>query len=354
MTSLYLYGIARAAVPLEFTATGVAGGIRPIRRGEIVAIAGAAPAGCDFQALRREQAMRFLLQHQQVLEDAIAQSAVLPVKFGTLAPDEDAVRQVLAVGGSRFCSQLAELNGRLQMDIAVRWPLEQIFREIADAPRIAEMRRRALASGEVTAKAEVGEAVKAELDSRRAALAGQICSALHAVSHATTVNPAVDDHTVTSVSLLVDRDKRRLLDNTLEALDASTGGQLTFRCVGPLAPAAFATVEVDFPSRESVDWARRKLELGPKVRPDAIRSSYHRLARTCHPDAVQDGAQAAQMDEIAKAYRLLMLGAKTLAPGGEDDELSLDGSGPAWVTIRIAGQDARGAPVGAAIRDLDA
>ncbi|MBI4759358.1 MAG: DnaJ domain-containing protein, partial [Chloroflexi bacterium] len=111
---------------------------------------------------------------------------------------------------------------------------------------------------------------------------------------------------VTNVALLVDKAGRGALDQRLKSLDEEFEGRLHFRCVGPLPPYSFATVEVQVPSFETVDEARRLLGLGEAATPGEIKRAYHRLASRLHPDHNPNSPEAeARMAELTQAYRLL-------------------------------------------------
>lgn len=329
MSSLLIYGIVGTEAGNDVKLDGLADGARLIADGDIAAIVGASPPASEFQGLAREDAMRRLLQYQRVLEAAIVRTAVLPVKFGTVAPDEPAVRRMLIQGHKLLAAQLQQFTGRLQMDVAVEWPLNEIFVEIASEAGISELRARAIASDDADAKVLLGTAVKAALDARRAKLSAGICETLRLAVQDITANPLADERAVANIALLIAREGIDALYATLDRLDADHGGKLKFRCIGPLAPSAFATVEVNFPPRDAVEHAWHTLQLGARATAAEIKTSYFRLARELHPDAAHGGGQSAAMDELAKAHRLLMACAKT---SGEELQLN----GPALLAINIA------------------
>jgi hypothetical protein len=119
---------------------------------------------------------------------------------------------------------------------------------------------------------------------------------------------------VTNVALLVDQEGRGALDRRLEVLDEEFAGRLHFRCVGPLPPYSFATVEVQVPFFEAVDEARRRLGLGETAPPGEIKRAYHRLAGRLHPDHnPKDPEAEAHMAELTQAYQLLTAYAESRA-----------------------------------------
>ncbi|MBU0512807.1 MAG: J domain-containing protein [Chloroflexi bacterium] len=107
-----------------------------------------------------------------------------------------------------------------------------------------------------------------------------------------------------------------MLDERLDLLDEEFEGRLHFRCVGPLSPFSFATVEVQIPAFEDVDKARRHLELGETTTASEIKRAYRRMAGQYHPDHNPDDPEAeARMTEITKAYQLLTAYAENVQRG---------------------------------------
>ena len=354
MSSLCIHGFVSAETPLAFEANDIAGGLRLCAEGGIAAIVAAAPE-CGFHQLPREQAASLLLRHQQVLEAAMAQTTVLPAKFGTSAPDEQAVRRMLIQGNPLLGTQLADFAGRLQMEIVVLWPLDKIFAEIAADPKIADLRTRAQASSDAAMKTQLGEAVKAALDQRRASLSEEICSVLRGAAIDMAVNPIMDDRIVANVALLINKGDLCHLETVLERLDAENDGRLIFRCIGPLPPANFATVAIEFPPREAIDRARRILELGPQASQGDIKSAYHRLARAHHPDSAGHDGQDARMSELSQAYRFLMTCAKARTSEAKDGTSLFDAdAADGIVLIEIVRQDLRTAAGSGAARECAA
>jgi hypothetical protein len=205
MSALYLYGVIGAENPLTLSIDGLAGGVHVIAEGDLGAIAGAAPE-CELQGLTREQAVRFLLKHQEALEIAMAETTVLPVRFGVIAPNEAAVRRMLDQGADLFHARLEEFAGRCQMEIVVSWRLDRVFAEIAREPEIARAQNAIPAGAGEDERAQFGLMVKAELNRRRSSLAEELAAELKAVARDIAVNPLMDDSMVANFALLLEKD----------------------------------------------------------------------------------------------------------------------------------------------------
>jgi hypothetical protein len=328
MSAVYIYGVVKSGEKsgktLSLSVDGVAGGVRLLEEGELGAIVGAAP-DVPLRDLTREQTLRLLVKHQETLEAAMAETTVLPVKFGAAAPDEAAVRRMLAQGGTLLKERLDEFAGRQQLEIVVTWELDQVFVEIGAEPDIVLARQAIMASGngigDNATRLEFGQKVKTALERRRAAAAKKIREGLSSIALDIAVNAVMDDRMVANFAVLLGKKDGAALDGALEALDADFKGSLRFRCVGPLPPTSFATVEVAFPSRQAIEQARQTLNIGGAADKHEIVSAFRQLARENHPDlgaAEEQGAE--RISQLSGAYRLLMAQAKLQGLDGDIDD----------------------------------
>ncbi|MBI1881281.1 MAG: GvpL/GvpF family gas vesicle protein, partial [Chloroflexi bacterium] len=274
----------------------------------LAAVVSASPL-TDYRGLQRNEAAHYLVAHQRIVEALMQDGSILPVKFGTVLPDEDAVRHLLTQGETFFQTALERFAQQVQLELIVLWNLQEVFQEIGQMEPIAQFKARLAARPPEETESErvaVGQLVKALLDRRRDALRDCLLPLLREVALDLVVNPLMNDSMVANVALLLDEAGREALEQRLEELDKTFEGRLTFRCVGPLPPYSFATVEVQAPSFEGVDEARRYLGLAETVNPAEIKVAYYRLAGRLHPDTNREDPEAeTRMAELTQAYKLL-------------------------------------------------
>jgi len=312
MGATYVYGIIPAGNQVVFDE--VAGvdderdEVYTVAHRDLAAVVSASPSA-DYRGLKRDQAARYLVAHQRVVEAVMQVFTILPAKFGTVLPDEDSVHRLLVQGETLFRTTLEKFADLVQMEVVVLWDLQQVFQEIGQEAHIAQLK--AQVEGRppeetLIERVAVGQLVQASLEQRRTSLRDYLLYWLRKIALDSVINPSMDDSMVTNVALLVDGAEQKALDRRLELLDEEFEGQLTFRRVGPLPPYSFATVEVEVPSFEAIDEARRHLGLGETAAPGEIRRAYHQLAGQAHPDHnPDDPAAEARMTKLAHAYDLL-------------------------------------------------
>lgn len=315
-TSIYVYAIvpAQLATDEAIGADPAAGRLWTIAAGPFAAVVGNGP-NAESRGLSREDLVLQLLAHQKIIEQIMQAAPVLPVKFGTFVPDEASVRTVLERGGQAFRAAFDRLAGCVQVEILVKWDVKTVFAEIANEEAIAGLKKKwelNVGPSDEALRVVLGGLVKESLDRRRAALAASLSDALRAVAVGAIAYPATADQVVLHLVLLMKADQMAALDRCLETLDAAHADRLTCRCIGPLAPYSFATVEIEIVEATALTQAMRLLGVGPTASAAQVRAAYRRAAKSVHPDAAGAGVGgSASMVALTDACRILSLNAET-------------------------------------------
>jgi hypothetical protein len=235
--STYVYGITSAAHPaLPEGTTGVGEPPRPVRvltAGDLAAVVSDAPEG-----LRPKR--KDLLAHQNVLSEAGAAGCVLPMRFGSVAPDDDAVTGVLTERAEHYAERLRALDGKVEYNIKASHVEDAVLhRVMSENPEIraqAEANRQA-GGGSYEDKIKLGELVAAAVKAREADDAAQVIQAVEAEAAAVSQGPESTGWLL-NASFLVDRDTAaRFLEAAEQARQDLP--HLELRVNGPLPPYSF-------------------------------------------------------------------------------------------------------------------
>ena len=324
MTGIYVYAIISAADSRPFEVAGLSPAdpqVGTIRGNGLAAVVGASPL-LDFHDLRREDAVRYLLAHQRVVEAVMRTGPTLPVKFGTILPNEAAVAGLLIRAEALLAPRLSELAEHIQIELIVSWSLEDVLGEVAREDAVIRFKAEVAAQpaeAANSARIALGKLVKESIDRRRETFRNRIMAALRPIAADMVQNALMDDRMVANVALLLPERASEAFDRQLAELDEEFGGRLNFRAVGPLPPSSFATVEVTLQSYEIVDHARRALRLGDRAKLVEIKAAYRRLIRQSHPDvSAATPADKRQAAKLIDAYKTLLAYAEALpaANGG--------------------------------------
>lgn len=235
--STYVYGVTAASHPaLPEGLRGVGDpplAVRVLRAGDLAAVVSDAPE--NLRPKRRD-----LLAHQTVLGEAGAEGCVLPMRFGSVSPDDETVISVLSERAEHYLERLRALENKVEYNVKASHVEDAVLHLVmADSPELramAEANRQA-GGGSYEQKIQLGEMVAAAVKAREAEDAAEVQRVLEPL--AASVEPGPESTGwLANVSFLVDRDEAaRFLEAAEELRQSRT--HLEVRVNGPLPPYSF-------------------------------------------------------------------------------------------------------------------
>jgi hypothetical protein len=240
---VYVYGVVAAADAASISHTGVEGSpVRTVSEGDLAALVSDV-AGGALAAAREVRA------HWRVLEAVSAQTTILPVRFGTVMEDDDAIRtQLLAANGERLSTLLKELVGRVQVAVKGNYRQDELLRGVvAASPTVAALRKRIESLPEDAGYYErirLGELVAAEVERRREDDTARALARLEPLAVATRSEGVGTPDAAFNLAFLVERERLDEFSAAVTALIDELGDRVAVRYVGPLAPYSFADAEL--------------------------------------------------------------------------------------------------------------
>ncbi|MFK0110753.1 GvpL/GvpF family gas vesicle protein [Streptomyces sp. NPDC091217] len=235
--STYVYGITAATHPDLPEGMGGVGDpprrVRVLTEGELAALVSEAPEG-----LRPKR--RDLLAHQNVLAEAGGGGCVLPMRFGSVAPDDGTVTGVLAERADHYRERLRTLDGKVEYNVKASHVeaavLHRVMSENAELRALAEANRQA-GGGTYEDRLRLGEMVVGAVRVREAEDAVEIRQALEPEAAAVSVGPESTGW-LANVSFLVDQGSVMAFLAGVERLRGSHP-HLELSVNGPLPPYSF-------------------------------------------------------------------------------------------------------------------
>jgi Gas vesicle synthesis protein GvpL/GvpF len=236
--STYVYAFAGAAHPLPVDSlTGVGERkppVRLVRHDGLTAVVSDAPE--RLRAKRRD-----VEAHERVLETLSAAGTVLPMRFGTVAADDEAVKAELASGAKRYRELLERLEGKVEVNVKAVHREEPVLRELLGGSQELRDRSEALRAsggGSHQDKVAFGEQLSAALEERRSRDAEQLVAELRPHASAVKLGPPVDGCFV-NVSFLLGATGREDFEAALSRLRQERSELMEIRRYGPLPPYSF-------------------------------------------------------------------------------------------------------------------
>jgi len=266
----------------------------------------------DYSHMPKDTLGRLLVSHQQLIEKVMAKHTIIPMRLGTFASSDEEVSMILSKGYRTIKDIFEKAKNSIEIDVvATLNDFKSFLQEVSEEEEIKQFKQSLLGKkGGVTIddQMRIGLLVKKHADKGKEILAGQIQTALGEIAQNLKAHDLMDDKMVLNTAFLLDKNRQKEFEHKLDEINDKFEDKLNFRCVGPLPPYSFYTLEVKKPQFEEIDWAKKKLGLEKDfITAIEIKKAHRKTALTCHPDKNPDTPNIEQkFDEMTKAYKILL------------------------------------------------
>ncbi|MBJ7903072.1 GvpL/GvpF family gas vesicle protein [Streptomyces sp. DSM 110735] len=235
--AVYIYSVTGKQHPLRLDGLRGVGeepsGLRAVTAGALSAVVSDAPD--NLRPKRRD-----IGAHQEVQERLMADGTILPLRFGLVAADDDAVRAALEERADEYTERLRALEGCSEYHLKATQDEDSLLRQILEESSAARELNDAIRAGtaDVGAPVRLGEMVAREVQARQEALATGVVEALRPFARdVDSTQPTGEDFL--SVSFLVPEDQEEAFLTTELSVAHQLGDDLDLRLHGPLPPYSF-------------------------------------------------------------------------------------------------------------------
>jgi hypothetical protein len=266
----------------------------------------------DYSHTPKHTLARLLVSHQQLIEKVMTKHTIIPMRLGTFAQNNEEIGEILVRGYRTIKDIFERAKNTIEIDVvATLSDLNSFLQEVSEEEEIKQLKQSLLGKkGGVTIddQMKVGVLVKKHLDKKKERLADQVQTALGQVAQGAKVHDLMDDKMVFNGAFLICQNRRQEFEQKVNQLNDEFQEKLNFRCVGPLPPYSFYTLEVKKPQFDQVDWAKRQLGLtNDFVTAEDIKKAHRRSALTCHPDKNPDAPDIeTKFNDMTRAYKILL------------------------------------------------
>ena len=266
----------------------------------------------DYRRVPKETLARLLVNHQQLIEKVMTRHTIIPMRIGTFAGNDEEVRQILSKGYRTITDIFSRAKDSIEFDVvATLSDFKSFLLGISGQEEIKQFKQSLLdkKSGvTIDDQMRIGLLVKKHADKGKEVFACQIQTALGEIAQNFKAHDLMDDKMVLNTAFLISQSRREEFEHKIDELNDEFGERLNFRCVGPLPPYSFYTLEVKRPRFEEVNWAREKLGLVDDfITANEIKKAHLKTALACHPDKNPGTPDIEQkFDEMTRAYKILL------------------------------------------------
>ncbi|WP_158564085.1 GvpL/GvpF family gas vesicle protein [Jiangella anatolica] len=239
LTAQYVYAIVPAGTSVPDDLTGIDdNGIELIAHGPVAAVVGKVETDRAF-GLRDD-----LLAHSRVTDALAGRCALIPVRFGAVVTDTDAVvGELLAPNVDYFADVLDDLAGHRQYVVRARYDEEAVLAEIVrEEPEIAALRdhtRDLAVEASWTERLRLGELVARALEIKRDIDSAALLDLLVPHCGAWNIRAAGEVDHLVDVAFLVADEQLEAFEQAAEQAARDLAGRGRVRLVGPMAPYDF-------------------------------------------------------------------------------------------------------------------
>lgn len=241
-TGIYLYGILPGDVELTSEVRGVGkppGKVRLVRSEDLATLVS------EVDVSKPLGTPEDCLAHEEIVDSTATGSPVLPIRFGAVLTNENAVvDELLKPHRDEFVKALQELEGRIQYVVRGRYVERFILTEILSENRKAAKLREQIHGTDPDAtrglRIRLGEIINNALEAKRQADTRRLLSRMAGHCVSSSVRKPTHELDAAYIAFLVDTSKADELQHTVRDLRKEWQGRVELRVRGPMAPWDFA------------------------------------------------------------------------------------------------------------------
>lgn len=242
----YIYCIIEPNQPRTFGPLGIGGRgdeLHTVCFNYIAAVVSNAPI--RKYTLSRENS----LAHERAIEKVMAEYPVLPVRFATVAEDEEKVRRILQKEYDRFRDLLDKMRDKKELNLKAIYREDVIYKDILEKYEDIRVLKEKVAAHQSEKMhfqlMQIGEMVEQALQREREKHKDQILSILQPLAEEVKANDTYGELMIINAAFLVHKQKEPEFDWEVEGLVDKYDEKMRFKYVGTLPPFNFVNLVID-------------------------------------------------------------------------------------------------------------
>jgi hypothetical protein len=235
--AVYIYSITGKQHPLRLDGLSGVGApsadLRTVTVGPVCAVVSDAPE--DLRPKRRD-----IIAHQEVQERLMADGTVLPMRFGLIAENDEAVLLALEQNAEDYSDRLLALEGCVEYHLKASQDEDALLRQILRESDVARALNDEIRAGTPSPEASLrlGELVAQEVQARQEALASGVVEALRPFARKLESSQPTGSDFLNVSFLVIVKQEEAFLTSELSVAH-QMGDDFDFRLNGPLPPYSF-------------------------------------------------------------------------------------------------------------------
>ena len=190
-----------------------------------------------------------LIPHERAIEEVMKTHTVLPVRYCTIAEDEEKVKKILEKEHDRFKDLLNKFKGKKELGVKAIFKEDVIYKDILEKYKDIKVLKEKIATlpSEKTyfQRAEIGEMVEVALEKEKEIYREDILKTLTPLSLEVKTNYTYGERMIINTAFLATEDNEPEFDQKVQELDAQYGDKIKFKYVGMLPPFNFINLVIE-------------------------------------------------------------------------------------------------------------
>ena len=190
-----------------------------------------------------------MLAHEKAIEEVMKEHTVLPVRFATIAEDEEKVKKILEKEYSKFKDLLNRMKDKKELGLKAIFKEDVIYKDILEKYkeiRILKEKVAALPSEKTYFKrAEIGEMVEAALQREKEIYKKDILDAISSLAIEVKTNSSYYELMIINAAFLVEKYKEAEFDQKVNELEAKYSSKLKLKYIGKVPPFNFINLVIE-------------------------------------------------------------------------------------------------------------
>jgi hypothetical protein len=242
----YIYCIINSGQPRSFGPLGIGGRgdeVYTICFDDIAALVSDAPIG-KYRVSRDNS-----LAHEKAIEKAMAEYTALPVRFATVAEDEEKVKRILEKEHDRFKDLLGSIADKTELNLKAMFKEGVIYKDILEKYediRVLKGKIATLAPEKShNQRRGIGRMVEEALQREKEIVKEDILNTLSPLAVEVKTNDTYGELMIINAAFFVEKEKEADFDQQVQQFGDKYSDKVTFKYVGPLPPFNFVNITIN-------------------------------------------------------------------------------------------------------------
>lgn len=188
--------------------------------------------------------------HQKVIEECQSFNLnPLPVRFGTIANDEQSIRTILERRYDELKLNLIQMQGKYELGLKVFWKDNVAYNEILQDNSYIQSERDRLQSMDPDKtyfqRIRIGEYVEKAIQEKREHEKQDLIKRFQDICCDLSQGRIIGDKMIFNAAFLVDKEQEKLLDEEVNRIAFTNESRLKIKYVGPVPPFNFVEIKIN-------------------------------------------------------------------------------------------------------------